>query len=162
MGRLKRHQKQPHNPRSSSLEHSCLARRNSLDLPKVKRKSYTECKSHPPHPPPHQKEISKNGFTKGSRILKDELKLLLSEWGRRTFPQNLWVFKDNGRGKKESEGESQDMFVLFLNPRPQFRVKEHSDAVLPPLSPSAEHKNQNLHTYAALGQRRPLPPRTAS
>lgn len=42
------------------------------------------------------------------------------------------------------------MFVLFLNPRPQFRVKEHSDSVLPPLSPSAKHKNQNLHTYVTL------------
>lgn len=42
------------------------------------------------------------------------------------------------------------MFVLFLNPRPQFRVKEHSDSVLPPLSPSAKHKKQNLHTYVAL------------
>ena len=42
------------------------------------------------------------------------------------------------------------MFVLFLNPRPQFRVKEHSDSVLPPLPPSAKHKNQNLHTYMAL------------
>lgn len=54
--------------------------------------------------------------------------------------------------KKESEraGEGEDMFVLFLNPRPQFRVKEHSDSVLPPLSPSAKHKNQNLHTYVAL------------
>lgn len=42
------------------------------------------------------------------------------------------------------------MLVLFLNLRPQFRVKEHSGSILPPLSPSAKHKNQNLHTYTAL------------
>lgn len=42
------------------------------------------------------------------------------------------------------------MSILFLNPRPRFRVKEHFDSVVPPQSPSATHKNQDLHTYMVL------------
>lgn len=42
------------------------------------------------------------------------------------------------------------MLILFLNPRLRFGVKEHSDSELPPLSPSAEHKIPNLHTFRAL------------
>lgn len=53
---------------------------------------------------------------------------------------------EQGSGRRRKT----DVFVLFLNLRPQFRVKEHSGSILPPLSPSAKHKNQNLHTYTAL------------
>lgn len=42
------------------------------------------------------------------------------------------------------------MFVLFLNPRLRFRVKEHWDSVAPPLAPSAKHMNQDLHTFMVL------------
>lgn len=86
------------------------------------------------------------------RILKDGLNFsFLSEDRGHSF-SDICVFEDNRRGKKKREGEEecQDIFVLFLNPRPQFRVKEHSDSVVPPLSSSAKHKNQDLHTYMAL------------
>lgn len=42
------------------------------------------------------------------------------------------------------------MFLLFLNTRPRFRVKEHSGSGAPPLSPPVIHMNQDLHSYLVL------------
>ena len=153
------------NPRHPSLKHS-FGQKETLSGSANDKGNHTQNVNFiSPLPNGNLQKWFYKRFEKSLRI---SLNFFLSEDRGHSFP-DLWVSRILGEVKKENEGagEGEDVFVLFLNPRPQFRVKEHSDSVLPPLSPSAKHKNQNLHTYVVLildlvGYKLPLLQRIAS